>query len=186
MTHQTADPVLAAILAAAARAAGAEQGLMLRVEDRLLRVVAIAGPISWDVLGEPISAGDGVAGYVAASGQPLVLSADSADARLGEGTASLLGRNPNSVLAVPIEGQGRMLGVLELIDAADADFGVEDTEQAMLHAAVAAVALADPRLMGTPDVPEPAELAAELRRLEAADPVRYTTVATIVQALVNS
>lgn len=186
MTHQTADPLLAAVLGAAAQAAGAQQGLMLRVEDRLLRVVATAGPISWDVLGEPISAGEGVAGYVAASGQPLVLSAGSADPRLGEGTASLLGRNPSSVLAVPIEGQGRLLGVLELIDADDADFGVEDTEQAMLHAAVAAVALADPRLTGTPDVPDPAELAAELRRLETTDPARYARVAEIVMALVSA
>ncbi|CAN5125211.1 hypothetical protein BH23ACT9_BH23ACT9_13940 [soil metagenome] len=186
MTHATADPVLVAILAAATQAVGAHGGLMLRIEDRLLRVVATAGGVPRDVLHEPISAGEGVAGYVAASGQPLVLSADSADPRLGEGTASLLGHNPESVLAVPVEGQGRMLGVIELIDAVDADFGVEDTEQAMLHAAVAAVALADPRLLGTPDVPDPAELAAELRRLENADPARYATVATILTALVSS
>lgn len=186
MTHPTADPVLVAILSAAVQAVGAHQGLLLRLEDRVLRVVAVAGPIPWDVLGEPISAGEGVAGYVAASGQPLALSADSADPRLGEGTASLLGHNPASVLAVPIEGQGRQLGVLELIDSGAGDFGVEDTEQAMLHAAVAATALADPRLLGTPDVPDPSELAAELRRLQAADPARYATVATLVQALVSS
>lgn len=184
MTHPTADPVLAAILAAAARAVGAAEGLLLRVEDRVLRVVATAGDIPFDVIGEPISAGEGVAGYVAASGQPLVLSGGSADPRLGEGTASLLGHNPRSVLAVPLEGEGRLLGVMELIDADDGHFGVEDTEQAQLHAAVAATALADPRLAGVPDVPDPAELAAELRRLEARDPVRYATVATIVTALV--
>ncbi|MGI9017974.1 MAG: GAF domain-containing protein [Euzebya sp.] len=186
MSHATADPILTAILDAATQAAGAQQGLILRVEDRVLRVVATAGSIPWDVLGEPVSSGDGVAGYVAASGQPLVLSADSADPRLGEGTASLLGRNPNSVLAVPIEGKGRMLGVLELLDSSDQDFGVEDSEQAMLHAGVAAIALADPRLLGTPDVPDPGELAAELRRLQQAQPERYAMVATILLALVGA
>jgi GAF domain-containing protein len=168
MSHPTADPVLAAVLHAAVTATGAAHGLLLRAEQRVLRVVAIAGAVAAEVLGEPISAGEGVAGYVAAAGEPLVLSAASADPRLGEGTASLLGHNPASVLAVPVHGQQRLLGVLELLDATDGEFGVEDAELAQLHASVAAVAMADPRLAGVPDVPDPAELAAELRRDRAA------------------
>ncbi|WP_370324701.1 GAF domain-containing protein [Euzebya sp.] len=185
MAHQTPDPVLTAVTAAATRATGAAVGLLLRAEGRVLRVVATAGAVPPDVLGEPISIGDGVAGYVVAAGQPLVLSAGSADPRLGEGTASLLGTNPSSVLAVPVQGDEHVLGVIELLDAIDGTFGVDDTEQATLHAGVAAAALADERLAGMRDVPDPAELAAELRRLAAADPSRYATVATILQSLVR-
>lgn len=185
MSRQTADPILAAIVAAASAATGAHQGLLLRTDGRVLRVVATAGSIPWDVLGEPVSAGDGVAGYVAASGQPLALAAESADPRLGEGTASLLGHNPSSVLAVPVHGSGRVIGVLELLDADGGTFDVGDTEQATILAGVAAAALSDERLSGSADVPEPAELAAELRRLASVDQARYAQVATIVEALVR-
>ena len=185
MTRPTADPILSAILDATMAAAGATSGLMLAVEDRLLRVVAIAGPVPPDVLAEPISSGEGVAGYVAASGQSLVLSADSADPRLGEGTASLLGHNPTSVLAVAIQGDSRTVGVMELLDARSGSFDVADTEAATSHAAIAAAALVDERLGGTRDVSEPAELAAELRRLASSEPSRYARVATIVEALVR-
>lgn len=185
MTHPRADPVLSAIVQAATQATGAAQGLLLTIDGRLLRVAAAAGPIGWDVIGEPLSGGEGVAGYVAASGQPLVLSSDSADPRLGEGTASLLGHNPSAVLAVPIDAGARVLGVIELMDPDDGVFDVVDTEQAMLHAGVAAAALTDERLSAVADVPEPAEIAAELRRLEAADPTRYARVATIIEALVR-
>ncbi|WP_108664679.1 GAF domain-containing protein [Euzebya rosea] len=185
MPRTRVDPVLTAIVEAATRGTGASHGLLLRIEGRVMRVAASAGALGWDVVGEPISAGEGVAGYVAASGQPLVLSAESADPRLGEGTASLLGHNPSSVLAVPVDGDSRIVGVLELIDPDDGLFDVADTEQAMLHAAVASAALTDDRLGALADVPEPAELAAELRRLADADPGRYATVATIIEALVR-
>lgn len=185
MTRQSADPILTAILQAAARATGASLGLLLAVEGRVLRVVATTGGVPWDVLGEPISAGEGVAGYVAASGQSLVLSAASADPRLGEGTASLLGHNPSSVLAVAVQGNNQTLGVIELLDAVDGTFGVSDSEIATIHAGIAAVALTDDRLAGVADMPDPAELAAELRRLAAADQARYARVAAIVEALVR-
>ncbi|MEE8603326.1 GAF domain-containing protein [Euzebya tangerina] len=185
MSRPTADPILSAILTAATEATGATSGLLLSTEDRLMRVVATAGAVPADILGEPISAGEGVAGYVAASGQSLVLSADSADPRLGEGTASLIGHNPTSVLAVAIQGTARTLGVIELLDARSGAFSVDDTERATSHAAIAAAALTDERLGGTRDVPEPAELAAELRRLASTDPARYATVAAILEALVR-
>ncbi|MEO2108523.1 MAG: GAF domain-containing protein [Actinomycetota bacterium] len=185
MARTRVDPVLTAIVEAATRGTGASHGLLLAIEGRVMRVAASAGALGWDVVGEPISAGEGVAGYVAASGQPLALSADSADPRLGEGTASLLGHNPSAVLAVPVDGGSRIVGVLELIDPHDGLFDVTDTEQAMLHAAVASAALTDARLGALADVPEPAEIAAELRRLAEADPGRYATVATIIEALVR-
>lgn len=182
---RAADPVLSAIVNAAMVAVGAEQALLLRVEGRVLRVVAASGDVPWDVLGEPISAGDGIAGYVAASGQVLVLHADTADPRLGEGAASLLGHNPASVLAVPVQGEGEVVGVLQLVDAADGRFDVGDTEEASLLASVAAAAMTDPRLTDASNVPDPSELAADLRRLAAADAPRYATVATIIEALVR-
>jgi len=184
MTRQ-ADPLLSSIVRAAMEATRAAEGLLFRAEGRVLRVAAIGGPVPWDVLGEPISAGEGVAGYVAASGLPLTLSADSEDPRLGEGAASLLGHNPTSVLACPVQGDGEVVGVLELIDSADGRFVVGDAEQAALHASVAAAAMTDSRLAAAPNVPDPGELAAELRRLAAADQGRYATVAAIVEALVR-
>jgi GAF domain-containing protein len=122
---------------------------------------------------------------VLSSGQPQVLAAGAADSRLGEGTASLLGGNPSSVLAVPVQSRHGVVGVLALVDATDGTFGIADAEGATLLAGVAAAALQDERLAGTTQVPSPAELAAELRHLAVGDPTRYAVVATIVESLVR-
>ena len=44
-----------------------ERGTVLMAHGR---IVAVGGPVLWEVLGEPVSAREGVSGYVAASGQP--------------------------------------------------------------------------------------------------------------------
>ena len=184
MSRPGVDPVLAAVVQAAVGGTGAAEGLLLELDGRVLRVLATAGSVPGDLLGEPVSAGEGVAGYVVASGQPLLLSADSADPRLGEGTASLLGHNPRTVLCVPCRAGDHVIGALELIDAPT--FGVAEQQTAQLLAQVAGAALADPAREGRPDVADPAELAGELRRLATADPARYAMVAAIVEALVST
>lgn len=184
MSRPGVDPVLAAVMQAAVGGTGAAEGLLLGLDGRVLRVLATAGAAPGDLLGEPVSAGEGVAGYVVASGQPLLLSAESADPRLGEGTASLLGHNPRTVLCVPCRSGDRVVGALELVDAPA--FGVAEQHSAQLLARVAAAALADPAREGRPDVPDPGELAGELRRLATADPSRYAMVAVIVEALVSA
>lgn len=180
MTRRAADPVLSALVASAVEATRAREGLLLALSGHVLQVAAASG--RGDIIGEPLSAGVGIVGYVAASAQPLSLTADSGDHRLGEGTASMLGYNPSSVLCVPCEHDDRMAGVLLLIDAADGAFGMDDTERAMLLAGVGAAALTYGGDAAR-SVADPTELAADLRRLAGSDPDRYATVASIVEAL---
>jgi GAF domain-containing protein len=180
MTRAAADPVLTAVVTSAVEGTAARDGLLLAVAGPAFTVAAASG--RGDVLGEPVSGGAGVAGYVVASGQPLTLTADSGDHRLGEGTATLLGYNPSSVLCVPCEREDRIVGALLLLDAASGAFTVDDTDRAMLLAGVAAAAI-EHSGDALRSVPDPAELAGDLRRLADSDAERYTMVATIVGAL---
>jgi GAF domain-containing protein len=179
-----ADPVLHALAQAAVSATGASDGWLLVVEDTELRVVAVAGVgTGTSVLDATVAAGTGSAGFVAASGQPLAMAPRGDDPRFSEGTAQLLGRRPSSVLSVPASNDEGVVGVLELVDkAGGGNFSFDDVEIATMLADIAGVALTAERSSGPP-VPRPAELGGELERLSAADPARYSAVASAVAAL---
>jgi GAF domain-containing protein len=176
------DPVLGAVIQAATRATGATAGWVVASRDADLLVVAADGDGTQAILGRAVPSGAGVAGFVVASGQPLALAGGS-DARLTEGVAALLGRQPRAVVCVPCTAaDDTVVGALELIDkATEARFTFDDVELVTLLAGIAATALAHGAAVRT--VPGPTELAGELRRLAATDADRYAAVATVLQAL---
>jgi GAF domain-containing protein len=178
----TVDPVLQALTQAAVDVTAAAEGWLLAVHGDHLRVVAAAGDEPGRALGTTTSLGEGSAGYVVSSGQPLALGLGGGQDRFGSGIIGQLGREPTSVLCVPCTTEHEVIGALELIDkAGGSTFSFDDVELATLLAGIAGVALAGPADPKT--APDPGELAANLERLAASDPARYAAVATAINAL---
>jgi GAF domain-containing protein len=81
-----------------------------------LEFVAAAGAGAEEVVGMRIPAGQGIAGWVLASGQPIELSDVARDPRFARDVAERTGYVPRSILAMPVEGSQQTLGVLEVLD----------------------------------------------------------------------
>lgn len=109
--------------------------------DRLVFEVA-AGEHGQGVIGVAIGTGEGVAGYVFSTGQPLALSDVERDARFGRATAEQTGYVPRSLVAVPLIDDEGTLGVLEVLDKrGDAGFDLRDVELTTVFARQATVAI---------------------------------------------
>lgn len=180
-----ASAVLQAIVDAATDATAAAEGWILAPRDERLHVLAAAGDRPGQLLGTSVPAGEGTAGYVVASGQPLALAPRADDARATSGVAGLLGLRPASVLCVPCTSDDSVAGALEVVDKAGGGrFSLDDVELATLLGGIAGAALEE--IAGTtPTVPTPAELAGGLERLAGAEPARYTALAAAVSALLD-
>ena len=159
------------------------EGWLLVHEDDDLRVVAAAGDQPGTLIGLTTPAGEGSAGFVVASGQPLALTGHG-DERLRQGMAARIGRELSSVLSVPCVSNATVVGALELADKEGGEaFSFDDVELVTLLAGIAGVVMA--QVTQRPDVPSPRDLAGELERLAAADPERYGAVAPVISALLS-
>ena len=183
--HGPASAVLQAIVDAATEATAASEGWILAPRDDRLHVLAAAGDRPGQLMGATVPVGEGTAGYVVASGQPLALSPRADDARATSGVAGLLGLHPASVLCVPCQGDDSVAGALEVVDKAGGGrFSLDDVELATLLGGIAGAALLE--ITGSAGaVPSPAELAGGLERLAGAEPARYTALAAAVSALLD-
>ena len=89
--------------------------------------------------------GHGIAGHVAATGQPTATSG-STDPRQAREIAESVGYVPRTILCVPLVYGDRVIGVLELLDKADdATFSMLDMHVLGLFANMAAVAIEQSR-----------------------------------------
>jgi GAF domain-containing protein len=185
MTPTAIDPVLQAVLESAVGATAASEGWVLRLRDDRLEVVAAAGAQPGPLLGITIPAGEGTAGFVSASGQPLAFSGRGVDPRMRQGMAEVLGQDFESVLCVPCIAEDRVLGALEMVDRRDGgSFTFDDVELATLLAGIAGVALRG--TAGPPEVPSPAQLGQALGALSDVDPARYAAIAPMIESLMAS
>jgi GAF domain-containing protein len=180
-----ASAVLQAIVEAATEATAATEGWILAARDDRLHVLAAAGDRPGQVLGASVPAGEGTAGYVVASGQPLALAPRPDDARAAAGVSGLIGLQPTSVLCVPCADEDSVAGALEVVDKAGGGrFSLDDVELATLLGGIAGAALVE--ITGSAaGVPTPAELAGGLERLAGAEPARYAALAATVSALLD-
>ncbi|MDZ7678733.1 MAG: GAF domain-containing protein [Acidimicrobiales bacterium] len=184
MPVSVTNPVMNSVLRAAREATGASRALLLAIDGEVLTVVAADGDGTATAVGVSVDMGQGVAGFVAASGQPVALRPSSTDQRLDDDVAVALGWQPQAVLTVPCLGMDTISGVLELLDPdRDGGFDFDDVESTTVLAGVAGTVLEE--ALAAQSVPSPSELHAELTTLADADPGRYATVATLVQALLD-
>jgi GAF domain-containing protein len=92
--------------------------------------------------------GSGIAGYVAATGQPLAIANAAEDPRFARDIGQSIGYIPQTILCVPLFFNDSVIGVLELLDkAGDAPFSSGDMELLVRFANLAALALDQSRLI---------------------------------------
>jgi hypothetical protein len=137
------DRLLRSIVEATVELFDAEAASIALLEDGgLLRFRVAAGPQGEGVVGVTVAVGEGIAGYVQQTGQPLAMSDVASDPRFGRETAARTGYIPRSILAVPLELDDQVLGVLEVLDKrGGAGFDLDDLARAGVFAHQAAVAI---------------------------------------------
>jgi GAF domain-containing protein len=112
-----------------------------------LEFVAAAGAGAELVVGMRIPAGQGIAGWVLASGQPIELSDVAHDPRFARDVAERTGYVPGSILAMPVESSQQTLGVLEVLDrGSTGGLGADQARLLALFARQAALAVEQARV----------------------------------------
>jgi signal transduction protein with GAF and PtsI domain len=127
-------PLLGRILASALAVIHAEDGSLLVLDEETGELVFVLsyGQIPQENLsGIRIPAGKGIAGWVAAHNRPTIVNNASSDDRFYAGIDLHFDFTTNSVLAVPIASEGRVMGVVEVLNkTSGAPFS--ETDQALL------------------------------------------------------
>jgi GAF domain-containing protein len=138
------DRLLQSIVEAAARifdAAAASIALVDESGQSLFFKVA-HGAGSENVIGMRVPLNRGIAGYVAMTGQPIAISNVREDTRFNQDFAKSTGYVPQSILAMPLISDDRVIGVMEVLDKIDqASFGLQDMELLGIFAHQAAIAI---------------------------------------------
>jgi GAF domain-containing protein len=103
---------------------------------------AASGIGSAELVGSRFPSGTGIAGWVLATRQPLVIDDVSNDPRFARDLAEATGYVPRGLMAVPLLHEERALGVLEVLDRPDrARSPLEEMDLLGLFAGQAAIAL---------------------------------------------
>ena len=136
--------LLEMIVETGAHVIGARAGALFLLdedESELTFEVAI-GPHAEEAKRFRVPLGHGIAGMVAASGQPVAIADAESDARLAADIAEGVGYRPQTVLCVPLFYGERVIGALELLDKdGGRSFSAADMDALALFAGQAAVAL---------------------------------------------
>ncbi|MEP6680216.1 MAG: GAF domain-containing protein [Chloroflexota bacterium] len=174
MPEAELDAALAALIAAARRAAAAKQ-IQGDVEQRLLQSIVDATTSLFDAeassialferdpdrleyrvaagaqgagaIGLSVKPSQGIAGYVFSTGQALALSDVAHDPRFDRSVAERTGYVPRSIAAVPLFDEQGTVGVLQVLDKRDsASFSLRDMELLGVFAAQATAAISAARV----------------------------------------
>jgi GAF domain-containing protein len=122
---------LRTIVQVAASVLDAEAAALFLVDEERdeLRFEVALGGSSAEVENLTLPLGEGLAGYVASTGQPLAVSNVEEDARFAAAFAQKVAYIPRNILCVPMILGDRTVGVLEMLDKrGEAPFGVRDIE----------------------------------------------------------
>jgi GAF domain-containing protein len=143
------NQLLELVVQLAARVINAVTASMLLLDQstqELAFVVAYPHQLS-DLASVRVPVGEGIAGLVAMTGQPMAISDARADPRHASSIAERTGYRPDSLLCVPLVYADDVIGVLELMDKQGSPaFDASDMETLDLFAQLAAVAIAQSRM----------------------------------------
>ena len=96
-----------------------------------------------------IPASQGIAGWVVMSGQAIAVDDVGADPRFAATVAETTGYVPRSILAMPLQTDRRVLGVIEVLDRTDRSAaGLGDMELLALFAGQAALVIESSTMFG--------------------------------------
>jgi GAF domain-containing protein len=104
---------------------------LLNEDGSELVFTTATGGAESSVSGLRLPAGEGIAGWVATTGQPLAVNDLTGDPRFAANVATSTGYMPQAILACPIETGERLLGVIEILDR-DATRAGSDDDLALL------------------------------------------------------
>jgi GAF domain-containing protein len=138
------DELLQTVVEAAARLFGAAASSIALVDEgqQMLQFRVATGAGSEEVVGMRIPIDEGIAGYVAMTGQPMAVSSVQEDPRFAREAAQKTGYVPRSILAMPLVCDDRVIGVIEVLDKINApSFGMQDMELLGIFARQAAIAI---------------------------------------------
>ena len=131
-------------------------GLLLKSRNWSLALVdQKAGDLVFEIAVSPagdllkgmrLAMGDGIAGWVAARGEPLLVPDVQADSRFARRIDETLSFSTHSVVAVPLRSRERILGVMELVNSLeDGQFNEADLRILTTIADYAAIAIENAR-----------------------------------------
>lgn len=89
--------------------------LLLDEQARELRFELASGPGADRLAALRLKVGEGIAGWVAREGQPVLVQDATRDARFAAQFDALSGHTSRSLIAVPLVSKGRTLGVIEVV-----------------------------------------------------------------------
>jgi len=106
----------------------------------------VVSPVAEQLKGNTLKAGEGIAGWVAMHGVPLLIPDVSADPRFATHFDQQLSFKTRSIIAVPLKIHERVIGVIELINSYD-ELMFDDVDKSILMAIAdfAAIALVNAR-----------------------------------------
>jgi GAF domain-containing protein len=137
-------PLLQAIVEVARAIFGARAASIMLLDEGAGELVfeAVTGEGEDTLVGRRIPSETGIAGWVAQSGQPLVVEDVTRDPRFAADEARRTGYVPKGLMAVPLLRHERVLGVLNVLDRPERRrFSVAEMDLLGLFANQAAVAL---------------------------------------------
>jgi len=144
------DTLLTMIMEIIKQVLNAESGSLLLIDERgdeLLFRVALGSKGKELKEKFRLKMGQGIAGWVATHGEPLLVPDVSQDKRFDPTTDKTLGHRTRSILCVPLQVQGKMLGVLEAINSkSPGGFSHDEMELFLAFSSQAAVAIESARL----------------------------------------
>jgi GAF domain-containing protein len=121
--------------------------LLVDEETGDLTFEVAVGDRSQEVTQQRIPKGQGIAGRVVQTGEPLVVGSVSDHPNFFRGVDQAVGFQTRNLLAVPLQVRGRTIGVVEIINTRNrADFTSEDLSLAGALAGQAAIAIDNARL----------------------------------------
>ena len=134
---------------AATKLMGAEVGSLLLIDEeknQLYFEVAL-GEKEETVKTITLNLGEGIAGWVAEKGKPLIVNAPDEDPRFFRGVDGKTGYRTRNMICVPVKVKGKVIGVLEAINKlGKTDFQPEDLVLFVSLADLVAIALDNARL----------------------------------------
>jgi signal transduction histidine kinase len=144
--------LLAKLVRLAERALGAELSSVMLLDDQraLLHWEVADGGVASGVLRHmTLAVGEGIAGTVAATGEPIVVRDAETDPRVARRVDAQTGFRTRSILCVPIRFRGRVTGVIQVLNKHAGTFTEQDREVLELIAAEAGVAIENARVYAT-------------------------------------
>lgn len=142
------DRLLELIIDTATRMMKAKASSLLLLDKRTNKLyfkVATGGKKD-EVRRFEINLGQGIAGYVAEKGEPLLIRDVKSDPRWYSKISESIGFETNSIACVPMEVGGEIIGVVEIIDKEDGGLvGDEDMKTLRVFADLASMAISNAR-----------------------------------------